>query len=80
MANIKRVKVVPGGLGEATPDQVLAGVTFSSQSGVRQVGTLTSVNPDAITLMVRTEDGEYRVGNADEPEQLDENTISLNIN
>lgn len=80
MANIKRVKVVPGGLGEATPDQVLAGITFSSKSGVQQVGTLTSVNPDAITLMVRTEDGEYLVGNADEPEQLDENTISLNIN
>ena len=80
MANIKKIKVVPGGLGEATPDKVLAGVTFSSQSGVQQVGTLTSVNPDAITLMVRTEDGEYAVGNADEPEQLDENTISLNIN
>lgn len=80
MANIKKIKAVPGGLGEATPDQVLAGVTFSSQSGVQQVGTLTSVNPDAITLMVRTEDGEYAVGNADEPEQFDENTISLNIN
>ena len=80
MANIKKIKVVPGGLGEATPDQVLAGVTFSSQSGVQQVGTLTSVNPDAISLMVRTEDGEYPVGNTDQPEQLDENTISLNIN
>ena len=80
MANIKKIKAVPGGLGEATPDQVLAGVTFSSQSGVQQVGTLTSVNPDAVTLMVRTEDGEYPVGNAEEPEQIDENTISLNIN
>ena len=80
MANIKRVKVVPGGLGEATPSQVLAGVTLSRKSGVQQVGTLTSVNPDAIALMVRTEDGEYPVGNVDKPEQLDENIISLNIN
>ena len=80
MANIKKIKVVPGGLGDATPGQVLAGVTFSSQSGVQQVGTLTPVNSDAITLMVRTEDGEYPVGNAEEPKRLDENTISLNIN
>ena len=80
MVNIKKIKAVPGGLGEATPDQVLAGVTFSSKSGVQQVGTLTSVNPDAIALMVRTEDREYPVGNVDKPEQLDENIISLNIN
>ena len=33
-----------------------------------------------VYLMVRTEDGEYPVGNVDEPERLDENTISLNIN
>ena len=80
MAKIKKIKAVPGGLGEATPDQVLAGVTFSSKSGVQQVGTLISVNPDTITLMVQTEDGSYAVGNADEPVQLDENTVRININ
>ena len=45
MANIKKIKVVPGGLGNATPDQVLSGVTFSSQSGVQQVGTLSPTGP-----------------------------------
>ena len=80
MANIKRIKVVPGGLGDATPDQVLSGVTFSSQSGVQQVGTLTPTGSDAITLMVRTEEVTYQVANADEPQQLDENTVSININ
>lgn len=80
MANIKKIKVVPGGLGEAKPEQVLAGVTFSSKSGVQQVGTMTSTGLDTINLMVQTEDGSYVVGNADEPVQRDEDTISININ
>ena len=39
-----------------------------------------STNPDSITLMVSTEDGEFPVGNTDKPNQLDEDTVSLNIN
>ena len=80
MTKIKRVKIVNGGLGDAKPEQVLAGVTFSSQSGIQQVGTLTSTNPDAITLMVRTDESSYPIANTDEPAQLDEDTVSLNIN
>lgn len=78
MANIKKI-AVSGGLGEATPDQVLAGVTFSSDSGLKQVGTMTSSGSGAITLMVRTEDGIYPVANADAPQELDDGNYSVNI-
>ena len=69
---------IPGGLGEAEASQVLAGVTFSSETGLKQVGTLEP--SDSIVLMVQTEDGTYPIGNANEPEQVDENTVSVNIN
>lgn len=69
---------IPGGLGNADASQVLAGVTFSSETGLKQVGTLEP--SDSIVLMVQTEDGTYPIGNADEPEQVDENTVSVNIN
>lgn len=36
----KKIKI-SGGLGDATPDKVLAGTTFSSESGFRQEGTYT---------------------------------------
>ena len=35
---IKSVSI-PGGLGEAEASQVLAGVTFSSETGLKQIGT-----------------------------------------
>lgn len=35
---------------------------------------------DTIVLMVKTEDGKYLIDNAGEPEQIDENTVSVNIN
>ena len=50
MANIKKIKIVHGGLGGAKPEQVLAGVSFSSQSGVHQIGTMNPIAPaDPIT-------------------------------
>lgn len=69
---------IPGGLGNADASQVLAGVTFSSETGLKQVGTYEPEN--SIVLMVQTEDGTYPIGNANEPEQVDENTVSVNIN
>lgn len=74
---IKSVSI-PGGLGEAEASQVLAGVTFSSETGLKQIGTYEPEN--SIVLMVQTEDGTYPIGNVDEPEQVDENTVSVNIN
>lgn len=78
MANIKKI-VVPGGLGDASPNQVLAGVTFTSNSGVKQTGTLVSSDSDSVTLMVRTDDGEYPVANTDTPKKLDDGNYAINI-
>lgn len=42
--------------------------------------TVNSEKVESIILMVQTEDGTYSIGNTDEPEQVDENTVSVNIN
>lgn len=78
MANIKKIKKVPGGLGDATPDQVLAGVTFSSKSGVQQVGTL-NVDESGLTLTVRIDDEMYPIVNASAPEKQEDGSYTIKI-
>lgn len=62
-------------IGEAEPD-ICNTLWFNTGT----IQDQPSTNPDSITLMVNTEDGEFPVGNTDKPNQLDEDTVSLNIN
>lgn len=75
--NVKKI-AVSGGLGTATASQVLAGVTFTSDSGVQQTGTL-EIDSGGLVISVRIDDKTYPVTNASDPEEQPDGSYTIRI-
>lgn len=75
---VKQIELTES-LGDADPSKVLKGTTFTSDTGLKQVGTL-EVTEGGLNISVRIDDQTYPIGNVTDMVEQDDGSYTLRIN